>query len=282
MAGVDESMVDVAGVGTFVRRAGTGEGTPTILVHGNPDSSLQWLPFLARAEELGGPVIAPDLPGFGRSERPPPGRFDYTLQRYERWFQQLLGALEIDSYRLVVHDWGGLALASASRHPEQVERLVIIDAVPLHAGYRWHWLARLIWRQPLVGELSMLVFNRFTLTELSRLSSPRPGPEDPAWIEQVAGHLDRGTKRAILALYRSADPGELERAGSHVSELSCPALVVWGEGDPYVGLAEGERYARILPRAHLRTVPGVGHWPLREEPAVIDEVVAFLYSESAA
>jgi pimeloyl-ACP methyl ester carboxylesterase len=276
LAGVEESMVDVGGVGTFVRRSGEGDALPTIFVHGNPDSSLEWLPFLARASELGGPVIAPDLPGFGRSERPPARRFDYTLASYERWFQQLLGALGVGSYRLVVHDWGAVGLASASRHPEQVERLVVIDAVPLHAGYRWHWLARVLWRQPIVGELSMLAFNGFTLRQLSRLSSPRPGPQASAWIQEVAAHLDRGTKRAILALYRSADPDELASAGSRLDELRCPALVVWGEGDPYVGPAEGERYARILPRARLRLVPDVGHWPFREEPPVIDEVIAFL------
>jgi pimeloyl-ACP methyl ester carboxylesterase len=281
-AGVDESIVDVAGVRTFLRRSGPARGLPTILVHGNPDSSLEWMPFLGRANELGGPVIAPDLPGFGRSERPLRERFDCRLRTYERWFQQLLGALAIDAYRLVVHDWGALALASASRHPDRVQRLVVIDAVPLHGGYRWHWIARLLWRPPLVGELSMPLFGRFTLTQLSRLSSPRPGPQDPAWIEQVASQLDRGTKRAILALYRSADPDELERAGSRLGELRCPALVVWGAGDPYVGLPEGERYARVLPHARLHTVPGVGHWPLREEPSVIDEVVAFLASESPA
>jgi pimeloyl-ACP methyl ester carboxylesterase len=276
-AGVNESMIDVGGVGTFVRRSAGGEGLPTVLVHGNPDSSLQWMPFLTRAEELGGPVIAPDLPGFGRSERPRRERFDCTLFSYERWFRELLDALEIDAYRLVVHDWGALALASAAQEPEQVERLVIVDGVSLQAGYRWHWLAR-VWRQPLLGELSMLAFGRFTLTQLSRLASPRPGPADPAWIEQVVAHLDRGMKRAILALYRSADPDELERAGRRVSELPFPALVVWGEHDPYVGLAEGERYARILPHARLRMVPGVGHWPLREERAVLDEVIAFLSS----
>lgn len=269
-------MVDVAGIGTFVRRSGEGDGLPTILVHGNPDSSLEWLPLLARAGELGGPVIAPDLPGFGQSERPPPRRFDYTLASYERWFQQLLRTLEVGSYRLVVHDWGAVALASASRRPEQIERLVVIDAVPLHGDYRWHWLARLLWRPPVVGELSMLAFNRFTLKQLSRLSSPRAGPQASRWIEEVSEHLDRGTKRAILALYRSADPDELARAGSRLSELRCPALVVWGEGDPYVGLPEGERYALTLPRARLCRVPGVGHWPFREEPPVIDEIVAFL------
>jgi pimeloyl-ACP methyl ester carboxylesterase len=281
MAGdVDESMVDVAGITTFVRRSGGGDQPPTILVHGNPDSSRSWQPLLARAAELG-PVIAPDLPGFGRSERPPRERFDCKLPTYEWWFRRFLDTLEIDSYRLVVHDWGSLALASASRHPEQVKRLVVMDAVPLHGDYRWHWIARLLWRPPVIGELSMPMLGRFALTHLSRLSSPRPGPQDPAWIQQVAADLDRGTKRAILALYRSADPEELELAGCRLGELRCPALVVWGEGDPYIGLPEAERYALTLPQAHLRTVPGVGHWPLREEPSLVDEIVAFLSEEGA-
>lgn len=273
---VEELEVQAAGVRTFVRAAGEGSGPATVLVHGNPDSSLQWLPFLERAGELGGRVLAPDLPAFGRSERPAPERFDCRLPSYERWFEALLEELGVDRYRLVVHDWGALALSPASRHADRVKRVVVIDAVPLHDRYKWHWIARLVWRRPVIGELSMPGFGAFTLKQLSRLSSPRPGPQDPAWIEQVTAHMDAGTKRAILALYRSADPSELARAGERLGDLRCPALVIWGEGDPYLSTDEARRYASVLPNARLRLVPGAGHWCVREEPPLVDEIVGFL------
>jgi pimeloyl-ACP methyl ester carboxylesterase len=75
---------------------------------------------------------------------------------------------------------------------------------------------------------------------------------------------------------RLAAAGASVLAFAHGGELRCPALVVWGQDDPYIGLPEAERYARILPHARLCTVPGVGHWPFREEPSVIDEIIAFL------
>lgn len=65
---VHTQMTTIAGVETFVARSGEGD-RPVICVHGNPDSGEAWAALLARGDELGG-VIVPDLPGFGRSERP--------------------------------------------------------------------------------------------------------------------------------------------------------------------------------------------------------------------
>lgn len=266
-----------AGVETYYRDEGS--GPLTVLVHGNPDTSDQWRPLLDRAPELGR-LIAPDLPGFGRSGRPDPADFGYALADYDRWFEAFLDELGAERLSLVVHDWGALSLPAAARRPDRVERLVVVDAVPLSGEYRWHWLARL-WRTPGVGEALMAGFNRLTLKQLSRLSSPRPGPQGDAWLDEATRHLDGKTKRAILRLYRSADPEVLERAGAGLGELRCPALVVWGEGDPYVGLDEARRYADKLPNAELAVFPDVGHWCLREEPAALERVVGFLRGDSA-
>ena len=70
--------VVVDGVGTFFRRL-PGDGPPTVFVHGVPTHSEEWIPFLERMQ---GPALAFDLPGFGRSERPPPERFDYSVHAY--------------------------------------------------------------------------------------------------------------------------------------------------------------------------------------------------------
>ena len=106
---------------------------------------------------------------------------------------------------LVVHDWGAVGLAFAQRHPERVERLVIINAVPFLPGYRWHRTAR-IWRTPGLGELAMGTTNRFTLRLASRESNATPGPMPEAWLDSVLDHFDQGTQRAILRLYRSSPP----------------------------------------------------------------------------
>jgi pimeloyl-ACP methyl ester carboxylesterase len=259
---------NVAGMRTAI--ADRGEGAPVLFVHGNPDTLEEWAPFLDRAGELGR-VIVPDMPGFGRSARP--DLVDFATLKM--WFSELVDDLGVDRYRLVVHDWGGVALAAAAIRPEQLERLVVIDAVPLSAEYRWHWLARM-WRRPVLGELAVWCMRRSTLKQLSRLSSPRPGPMDDEFLDDATRYLDAGTRRAILGLYRSADPGVLGAAGRALDEVRCPSLVLWAGGDPYLGTEEADRYGAALPNSTVEIVSGVGHWCFREDPAVVDRVIKFL------
>jgi pimeloyl-ACP methyl ester carboxylesterase len=259
---------EVAGLRTAITEQGGGD--PVIFVHGNPDSAQEWAPFLDRAGELGR-VIAPDLPGFGRSGRPNSADFA-TLTT---WFNALVDDLGLERFRLVVHDWGAVALAAAALRPQRLEKLVVIDAVPLSAAYRWHWLAR-VWRTPVLGELAVLGMNRATLKQLSRLSSPRPGPMDDGFLDDATRFLDAGMRRAILTLYRSADPEVLGAAGKALDQVRCPSLVLWASGDPYLGVAEAYRYEAALPNSELEIVPGLGHWCFREDPAVVDRVIKFL------
>ena len=98
---IEETTVDVDGVRTFLRRV-PGEGIPTVFVHGNPTSSGDWIPFL---ERVAGPAFAPDIPGWGRSEHPEPGRFDGTMHGLARFVDRFLDTVGIDEYRLVAHDW---------------------------------------------------------------------------------------------------------------------------------------------------------------------------------
>lgn len=243
-----------------------------MFVHGNPTSSSDWIPFLERIE---GPAIAFDLPGFGRSARPDPARFDHSLAAYVDFVAKLLDELAPHRYRLVVHDWGGLALASAQRHPERVERLVVINAVPLNASYRWHWVAR-IWRRRGLGAAFNALNSRFATAQLLRLARPSRRPLPRAFVDRIWKDLDAGTRRAILGLYRSADPDALGSAGSRLGELSCPALVAWGRDDPYIGIEQGRWYAGVLPGAELLELERAGHWPWLDRPELVERVVTLL------
>jgi pimeloyl-ACP methyl ester carboxylesterase len=93
--------------------------------------------------------------------------------------------------------------------------------------------------------------------------------------------FDRGTRRALLSLYRDADPERLAAAGAGLARLDCPALVLWGARDPYVGSEWGRRFADALPNARLEVLEGAGHWPWIDDPTVIDRVLDFV-GESAA
>lgn len=270
-APIEERFTEIDGIRIFLRER-RDAGTPTIWVHGNPTSSADWLPFLAAS---GAPAIAPDLPGFGRSDRPAAGAFDYTVGAYGWLLAKAFGDLAPDGYNLVVHDWGVLGLLAAQAEPDRVRRLVAINVVPLSSSYRWHWIAR-AWRRRWVGEALARHPTRAMTDRLLRLARPGREPMPPGFVEMVLEHWDAGTSRAILALYRSADPGVLEAAGERLGEVRCPALVVWGSHDPYISEAHGRALAQVLPAARFRRVERAGHWPWIDRPELVGEVNSFL------
>jgi pimeloyl-ACP methyl ester carboxylesterase len=243
---------------------------PVLYVHGVPTSSDDWLPFL---ERTGG--LAPDLLGFGRSGKG--GQNDYSLDGIARFVERFLDEVVPDGperVRLVAHDWGAAALAFAQRHPERIERLVLIDAVPLLPGYRWHRAARL-WRTRPLGEIAMGLTLPSTLARALRPAFAGGAVPD-GFVEAAARHFDQGTQRAILRLYRSAPEELLARSGRGLSSLRQPALVVWGALDPYIPSSFGDRYAAELPDARVVCVEDAGHWPWLDRPELIDRIATFL------
>jgi pimeloyl-ACP methyl ester carboxylesterase len=237
-----------------------------LYVHGVPDSSDNWVPFLERS---GG--IAVDLPGFGRSAKR--GDLDFSIPGYDRFLERFLAHVGVERVRLVVHDWGAAALAFAQRFPERIERLVVLDAVPLLPGYRWHRIAR-VWRTPLLGEALMGATSRWSLRRVAaRDSAAMP----PALVDKIWSHFDGGTQRAILRLYRSAPPDVLAQAGARLGEIEAPALVLYGEHDPYIPAARfAPAYAEALggPAEH-EVIAGAGHWPWLDRPELVDRIVDF-------
>jgi pimeloyl-ACP methyl ester carboxylesterase len=254
---VEERTEDVGGVPVFWRTAGE-DDVPVLYVHGVPDNSDTWVPFLER-----GGGLAPDLLGFGRSAKR--GDLDFSIAGYDAFLERFLAHVGVGRVRLVVHDWGAAALAWAQRFPERVERLVIVDSVPLLPGYRWHRVAR-AWRTPLLGEVAMGLS--------SRRGFRRALPEQV--VESVWPNWDQGTQRAILRLYRSAPPDVLEAAGRDLGKLTCPTLVVWGDQDPYLEIGFARAYADALGgEAEVEIVEGAGHWPWLDRPELVDRIVEF-------
>jgi pimeloyl-ACP methyl ester carboxylesterase len=232
-----------------VRRAGD---APVLWMHGVPTGGEDWTPFL---EAAGG--VAPDLPGFGASSKRGDG--DFTLDGYARFTGALVDALGFERVRLVVHDWGAAALAWAAAHPERVERVVVVNAVPLLDGYRWHRVAR-IWRTRGAGELLMGATTGWGL----RRSLP------PGIGATAAAGMDQGTQRAILRLYRSAPPEKLAAAGRSLGALAgASPLVVWGAKDPYIPVSFATAYAEALGGADIAMFADAGHWPWVGEPGVV-------------
>jgi pimeloyl-ACP methyl ester carboxylesterase len=306
--GVSENSREIDGLPVFWRSAHPPQGhdgaAPVLYLHGVPTSSEEWVaprshrgirplwkrwwrhkresdvwveqPLYERGflEQTGG--LALDLPGFGRSGKP--GNLTYTIAEYDRFIERFLDELGIERVRLLVHDWGAVGLAFAQRLPQRVERLAIVNAVPFLAGYRWHRTAR-IWRTPGLGELAMGATTRSALRLLSKESNAKPGPLPEAWLDSMLEHFDPGTQRAIMRLYRSSPPELLAESGARLSQLTMPALVVWGMRDPYIPARFAGLYAQALPNAELIELADAGHWPWLDRPDLIDRLVEFLSAE---
>jgi pimeloyl-ACP methyl ester carboxylesterase len=263
---VEENTTQLGGSPVLYRSAPR-DGTPLLYLHGVPTSSADWLPFLERA---GG--LAPDLIGFGRSGKG--GHLDYTIDGLATFVEALLEQLQIDTLTLVGHDWGAVVgLVLAQRHPDRIQRLALINAPPLFDAARFPigGLARL-WRRPLIGELVMGATNRWLLARELR----KGGPWSDEQLDTVWEDFDQGTQRAILRLYRSADPNTLGAIGGRLGTLVMPALVVWGEQDPWLPPELGSAYAARLPRATLISLAKAGHWPWLDDHDAVDRVTAFL------
>ncbi len=252
---VAEHDTEVAGLRVHWLKAGD---RPVLYVHGVPTGSFDWAPLMG---EIGG--VAPDLPGFGRSAKP--AEFDYSIAGYDRWLEAFTAQVGLERFSLVLHDWGGAALAFAQRFPERIERLVLFSCLPLLPGYRWHRVAR-GWRTPLVGELMM------GFTTGWSLKRALPG----AIAEETWSCLDHGTQRAILKLYRASPPEVLEDAGRGLGKLRCPALILWPTRDPYIGEEFGGRYAEALGGEVELELVDAGHWSWHERPELVDRVSGFL------
>ena len=258
------------GVRVFYRRV-PGDGTPVVYCHGNPTHGEDWLPFLER----GGPAIAIDMPGWGRSARPDPPRFDYSMYGLSAFLERCLDELGVTRRKLVVHDWGSLALIGAQRRPELIEKLVVVNAVPLLPGYRWHWVAQ-IWRRRPWGEIANATTTRWGMERTLRQARGDRGPMPPEFVDMIWRHWDKGTQRAVLGLYRHADPDRLVAAGRDLHRLACPSLVLWGTRDPYLPSRFAEAYASTLPASQLQLIEGAGHWPWIDSPQLIDSVLEFV------
>jgi pimeloyl-ACP methyl ester carboxylesterase len=130
-------MVD--GVGVFYREAGPKNAPAIVLLHGFPSSSREFdtlIPLLATRYHL----IAPDFPGFGQSDAPPPSSYAYTFDNLARTIDRLLEQLKINRYALYLHDYGGpVGFRMISAHPDRLRALIIQNANAYKEGLGAKW-----------------------------------------------------------------------------------------------------------------------------------------------
>jgi pimeloyl-ACP methyl ester carboxylesterase len=114
---------------------------------------------------------------------------------------------------------------------------------------------------------------RWMLARALRRASAQPQAFPDASIALIWEQFDQGTQRALLRAHRS-----LAAAPPSFPELDVPALLVWGERDPWLASGQLEAYARVLPDSRRRAVSAAGHWPWLDAPETVGELAAFLES----
>jgi pimeloyl-ACP methyl ester carboxylesterase len=253
----------------FLLRAGDAD-VPVLYVHGIPTSADDWLAFL---RERGG--IAVDLPGFGRSGKRGDG--DFTVEGWARWIPRLLDAIGVGRVRLCVHGWGAAALLWAAREQHRVERIAVINGAQLVGGLALPLAARAL-AVPGVGEVGVGLATPRVLRRTMRRGIADGAEPGAGWFDDVGERFDQGSQRALLRLLRAATPSAREEAGRELRTLQVPALVAWGQRDPWYPPRAGQAYAAVLPQSELLELPEAGHWPWLEEPALVPRVLGFLHA----
>ena len=269
----------VAGVSVHYQEAGHGSAPPLLLIHGFASSNLVWSKVLLQLAEAGFRVIAPDLLGYGYSGKP--RQLDYTIASQAKMVVGLLEQLDIARVCLIGSSYGGAVAATiALDHPELVEKLVLVGAVTNNKPTRY--LLMRLFGSPIIGDiLSPLVVGsrRLLRMRMKRVYDRHAWELDEKRVQ--ARHLPlatRGTHRAIIRTVRRWDAERISR-DAHL--LAQPTLIVWGDKDREVPLADGERLHQEVPNSRLFVFRECGHLPHEEYSAEFTQLVAqFVRDES--
>jgi haloalkane dehalogenase len=241
-----------------------GDGAPVWFMHGEPTWSFLWRKVIPPVRDAGFRCIAPDLAGFGRSDKPTDIDW-YSYDRHVELMGSLLERLDLRDLTMVVHDWGGpIGLRLGVEHPDRIARFVIMDT-GLFTGHQKMSDAWIAFRDFVARTedlpISMLVRNAVARgmddETAARYDEPFPDAASKA-----------GARAFPLMLPTTPDmPGA--QAGQRVLDAlrtdERPKLLLWADRDPVLTLDTGRRFADAI---------GAG------EPIVIENASHFLQEDA--
>ena len=277
--------VMVDGVGAFYREAGSKDAPAIVLLHGFPSSSREFdtlIPLLATRYHL----IAPDFPGFGHTDAPPPSSYAYTFDNLARTINALLERIEIDTYTFYLHDYGGpVGFRIILAYPQRLRALIIQNANVYNEGLgaKWAGIAK-YWDNPKAHPEVFDAFVSLSATEqrhtLGTSHAERYNPD--TWTDEYA-YLSRPGQREIQAAllydYRT-NVASYPAWQAWLREHKPPTLVVWGRNDPSFIAPGAEAFRRDLPDAEIHLLDA-GHFALDEKnDDIASLILAFLAKHS--
>jgi pimeloyl-ACP methyl ester carboxylesterase len=243
LSGAQSRSVQVGGYRLHYVAEGKAAGPPVVLVHGLGGSAEEWsneAPYLVKA---GFRVYMPDLPGYGRSEKP--ADFSYSVgdeAAVVAGFMDAAGLKQVDLGGSSMGGW--IAQLVAARHPQQIRRLMLFDSAGLAEPPDWNTS---LFTPQTPGELDQLeallmphpsAIPAFVARDVVRFSNQR------AWI----------IRRALATMLSGHDTTDSVLPG-----LKMPVLIVWGAEDRIMPLRHGETMHRLVPQSEFVVIPGCGH-----------------------
>jgi pimeloyl-ACP methyl ester carboxylesterase len=269
--------------GTRIHYRRQGRGRPLVLLHGFPQTGHMWrkvMPALAGRFD----VVAPDLRGYGDSDRP---RHGYDKRSMAQDVVDVLDTLGLGAVALVGHDRGArVAHRFALDHPRRLTHLVLLDIAPTYDVFmtvdrhnalaRWHWFFQQL---PDLPEALVAGREEIYLRYLYKMWAHDPAAiEEDAVAEYVRCFRQAGAMRAAFDDYRAGATTDLEQDGADRDrKVTAQTLVLWGEGRRAQARDMVAVWKARCERVEGRPVVGSGHFIPEEQPeAVVEAVLAFV------
>lgn len=257
-----------------------GRGSPVLMVHGNPTWSFYYRDLVRTLRDRHR-CIVPDHIGCGLSDKPSDERYDYTLGQRIDDLEALIEQIDPGPLTLVVHDWGGaIGLGWAARHPELVQRLVVLNTAAFH-NPRDQKIPPSLWlaRNTKLGALLVQGLNAFS-AGATRLAVKR---KLPAAVRRAytAPYDSWDNRVATLRFVQDIPLSDADPAWRHIDAaaeglehfVDTPTLICWGEKDFVFDGPFLEEWRRRLPSAEVHLFPEGGHYILEDEGPAIRALV---------
>ncbi|WP_287128416.1 alpha/beta fold hydrolase [Candidatus Cyanaurora vandensis] len=256
-----QHLIEVGPLSWFYREAvplGPSDLAPVLFLHGLPAQGYSWRAVLPGIAERGHRCVAPDWIGSGLSSKPEPKAFGYTPAAFLTALAAFVQTLELAPFHLVVQGFlGSVGIQYALAHPDQVRRLVILNA-PLGAA-KLPWSMQQ-WGLPLLGE--MLTQDPILVDRTLEAGSKYQIPDADLEVYRRPFLKSSAAGKALVATIRNLQLAQaLPEITTGLKTWTQPVLVAWGDQDPWLPLSLGQETARILKDGEFTKLLDAGHYP---------------------
>ena len=246
-----------------------GDGEPALLIHGITTYSFIWrkiFPHLTPQFD----VIAPDLLGCGKSDKPLD--VDYSIKTQAAILAKFIHKLELKPAHLIAHDiGGGVAQILAVNHPDLVKDIVLINSV---AYDFWPVQPIIAIRTPIIRQLTMATLDYGTLRLIVKRGLYHKDVLTDELMELFWEPMKTSLgRKAFLHLAECLDNDHLLEISEKLHRLAKPLLIIRGEADVYLSAEICKSLRENIPGSRLISIPTAGHYAMEDEPEQISEAI---------